>query len=309
MQPLANFNMNLLAALDALLAEQSVSRAAERLHVGQPAMSATLRQLRTIFKDPLLVRAGRGLKRSIFADSLQEPLAGILRDVGRLLQSGSAFDPSTSQQSFTIMASDYVELVLLRRFLEHVQTIAPSVGLRVIPIDGSLLQNVRGGHIDLAIFPAEMQLETRALTVESLFADDFVCVADAANPELGDELTLAQLSSLPYLGVLQGLMSSIIDHRLDAAGVSRNTTILTQSFVMAPFMLSGTKMYTILQRRLVTLLTPQADLRVLEPPITLGALHEVMMWSPRRGADPGHAWLREELIRTATSLGMNRPPS
>src|SRR5580704_5911946 len=95
---LTGFDMNSLVALDALLAEQSVSRAAERLRVGQPAMSATLGRLRAAFGDPLLVRAGRGLQRTGFADSLMEPLGEILHDIEQLLDAGSAFDPATARR-------------------------------------------------------------------------------------------------------------------------------------------------------------------------------------------------------------------
>lgn len=299
---LANFDLNLLPALDALLNEQSVSRAAERLHIGQPAMSATLARLRSAFGDPLLVRSGRGLRRSGFADSLQEPVAEILRSVGHLLEAGEEFDPGTSHRTFTIVASDYVALILLRTLLERLSVIAPNVGVHVTPVGEKMMDNLGRGLVDLAIYPSEMLFDLKSFHAAPLFSDDFVCVTDAANLGVGEVLSLERLSTLPYLAVQQGELSSVIDKRLDEAGVSRNTTMTAQSFVMAPFMLPGTRMYTIVQRKLAELLMPEAHFRMDEPPVPVGTINEVMVWPHRRTVDPGHAWLRDELTVTARQL-------
>lgn len=296
---LASFDMNLLVALDALLSEESVSHAAQRLRIGQPAMSATLARLRTALGDPLLVRSGRGLQRTAYAESLREPLAEILRDVERLIRPGEAFNPATSRRSFTVLASDYVALVLLRPLIERLSEIAPHVSVRVNPVDASLMENIRRGLADLAVYPAELLPTNIPFHAEPLFEDDFVCVTDAANDEVGSRITVEQLTTLPYLAASQGLLASLADQRMDEAHLSRNTTMVAQSFVMAPFMLPGTKMYTIVQRRLAALLMPEAHFKALEPPIPIASIHELMIWSPRRGADPGHSWLRGQLQQSA----------
>ncbi len=299
---LASFDMNLLVALDALLSEQSVSRAAERLRVGQPAMSATLGRLRQAFGDPLLVRSGRGLQRTAHADSLRAPLAEILRDVELLLNAEQAFDPFTARRTFTVLASDYVSLVLLRHLIERLGTIAPHVSVRVTPVDASLMENVRRGVVDLAIYPAEVMPTNRPFRSLPLFSDDFVCVTDAGNDEVGDEITLEQLARLPYLALHQGTLPSLVDERLDEAQIPRNTTMVAQSFVVAPFLLPGTRMFTIIQRRLATMLMPEAHFKLLTCPVPLPTIHELMIWAPRRETDAGHAWLRGELQRTAELL-------
>ncbi|WP_405164485.1 LysR family transcriptional regulator [Nocardia sp. NBC_01499] len=299
---LASFDLNLLVALDALLAEESVSRAAERLRIGQPAMSATLTRLRSVLGDPVLVRVGRAMERTVFAESLREPLAEILHDVELLLNSGTAFDPATSRRSFTIAASDYVTLMLLRPLIERLSTIAPEVSLRVIPGDAGMLENVRRGLIDLAIYPAELLPMNLPFRTEKLFTEDFVCVTAAANPDVGEELTVEQLSTLPYLAAAQGALASLADQRLDEAQIPRNTTMTAQSFVLAPFLLPGTRMYTIIQRRLAALLMDDARFRTLQPPIPIAAVHELLIWSPRRTADAGHDWLRAQLHNNAELL-------
>lgn len=299
---LASFDLNLLVALDALLAEESVSRAAERLRIGQPAMSATLARLRSVLGDPVLVRVGRGMERTVFAESLRKPLAQILHDVEQLLNSGTAFDPATSRRSFTIAASDYVTLLLLRPFIERLGTIAPEVNVRVIPGDAGTFDNVRRGLADFAIYPAELLPVNLPFHTERLFADDFVCVTDAANPEVGEEMTVEQLSSLPYLAAWHGALASLADQHLDKAQIPRNTTMTAQSFVLAPFLLAGTRMYTIIQRRLAALLMDEARFQILRPPIPIAEVNELLIWSPRRSADAGHDWLKAQLHQSAELL-------
>jgi DNA-binding transcriptional LysR family regulator len=299
----ANFDLNLLVALDALLEEESVSRAAERLRVGQPAMSATLSRLRRAFGDPLLVRSGRGLKRSGFSETLQQPLGEILREIDALLQFGEQFDPSTSRRSFTIVASDHVALVLLRGLFERLSVTAPNVGVRVIPVGETMMEDLSRGTVDLAISPSELLINPQMFHAAPLFQDDFVCVTDASNFGPDEEFTVDDVLSLPYLAVQQGKLSSLIDQRLNEAGYnSRNVAMTAQSFVMAPFMLPGTRMYTIVQRRLANLLMAEESFTVRESPIPLGEIHEVMAWSPKLAADPGHTWLRAQITQTALQL-------
>jgi DNA-binding transcriptional LysR family regulator len=299
---LAGFDMNLLVALDALLAEQSVSRAAERLRVGQPAMSATLARLRHALGDPLLVRSGRGLRRTAHADSLQAPLAAILADVELLLDAERAFDPAAAQRTFTIMASDYVSVVLLRQLIEELAHSAPRIGVKVLPVGEDLISDVRRGLVDLAIFPAESLPATLPFRAEPLFADDFVLVTSVGNTEVGDSISLEQLAALPYLASLQGTLPSLVDQRLDEAHVVRNTALVSQSFVAAPFLLPGTRMITAIQRRLAALMMPEARFKPLTSPVALPAIHELMIWPHRRESDAGHAWLRRQLARTAAAL-------
>ena len=116
---LRSIDLNLLVSLDALLNESSVSRAADRMRVGQPAMSATLARLRALFDNPLLVRVGRELRLTPFAEALREPLAEVLAGIEAVVNAGVAFDPATSSRTFTVMASDYVALVLLRPLMER----------------------------------------------------------------------------------------------------------------------------------------------------------------------------------------------
>ncbi len=299
---LASMDLNLLVALDVLLEEQSVTRAAERLFIGQPAMSATLTRLRSVFDDPLLVRDGRGMRTSPVAESLRAPLASILSSIHHLVDSAGAFNPVESHRVFTVTASDYVGLVLLRPLLEYLSTAAPHLQIHVFPVQPNLIDDVARGVFDLAIYPRNLLPNNHPFHTEALFEDEFVCVVDADHPTVAEELTAEQFSILPYLASHQGIMRSVVESYLDECGLMRNTVMTTQSFVVAPFLLAGTPMFTLTQRRVTTILAGTHGFRVLDSPHRLPAVEEVMLWAPRNTSDAGLAWLRSVLKMLADRL-------
>lgn len=300
---LSSFDLNLLVSLDALLAESSVTRAAERLHVGQPAMSATLGRLRRIFDEPLLVQRGRVLTTTPFADSLRAPVAAVLSQVEAIVNLGRSFDPSTDARVFTVIASDYVALVLLRPLIERLQAVAPSVQIRVRPVDGlDSAGQLNRGEVDLVIAPEEFLPHPVPKLSEPLFEDEFVCVMDAGAATRSGPLTPEGFSELPYLVSNHGSIDSIVEARFDALGVQRNVEMVANSFVMAPFLLPGTRLVTVIQRKLALLLMADRRFGVLATPVELDRIVERMVWSPRHATDPGHEWFRSQLRDLATSL-------
>ncbi|MES2170497.1 MAG: LysR family transcriptional regulator [Actinomycetota bacterium] len=299
---LGSVDLNLLVALDALLAERNVSRAADRLLVGQPAMSSTLARLRNLFNDPLLVREGRTLKATPFAESLVEPVRAVLSQIESIINVGTAFDPLVDHRTFSVIASDYVALILLRPLLERLPSVAPNVQIHVRPIEPDFLEQVRRNQTDVLIFPRELMPAQIDFPVEELFTDRFVCVVDANNTDVGEKLDIDQFSDLPYLRSNQGVMTSIVESSLDELGIVRNVEMVAQSFVMAPFLLPGTRLVTIIQERLAKLLMSDSNFRTLEPPFRIDTISEVMAWGPKQTADAGHEWLRAQLREVASLI-------
>lgn len=300
---LASVDLNLLVALDALLEERSVSRAAERLLVGQPAMSATLARLRTLFNDPLLVREGRGLVATPFAESLVVPLREALGRLEAIVNVGTAFDALTDHRTFSIVASDYVALVLMRPLMELLPTIAPRVEIQLRLIEPDSVEHLMRGQVDALVMPRELLPDKLMLPSERLFQDTFVVAADAANPDIGDTIDLEQFQTMPYLVCKSGtMMQSIMEKRLDALGVLRNVEMVAQSFVMAPFMLPGTKLITVIQAKLAEILLSGGRFKILPVPVDLAEINEVMVWAPKPIEDAGHAWLRAQLKALAARI-------
>src|SRR5437016_3518266 len=214
---LKNADLNLLVALDAMLSERNITRAAERLSLGQPATSAALRRLRHLFGDPLLVRRGRVMELTPLAQALVAPVREILEGIDGLLSIRPEFNPGCDDRSFSVMASDYVALVLLRPLLGRLDAVAPNVRVSVLPITMPFRTMLGRGETDLVLFPIEVDPGMRAFPHRTLFTDRYVCTVWGQHPQVGDEITLDMLSSLPYLSYAHVQVASSVETQLDAA--------------------------------------------------------------------------------------------
>jgi DNA-binding transcriptional LysR family regulator len=299
---LKNADLNLLVALDAPLAERNITRAAERLSLGQPGTSEALRRLRRMFDDPLLVRRGRVMELTPLAQSLIEPVREVLQEVDRLLSSRPEFDPERDERSFSIMASDYVSLILLRPLLARLDTVAPKVRVSLLPITLPLRTLLSRGEVDLVLYPAEVEPGMRTFPHRTLFTDRYVCTVWDQHPDVGEQITLEEFGRLPYLTYTCVDRPSALEAQLDAAGVERRHEVSTTSFVVSPLMQRGTRLVALVQERLARVMRQAAELRILEPPMTLKPITETMFWHPRSEDDPAHRWLREELAAMVANI-------
>ena len=304
--PLVQLNridLNLLVALDALLAERSVTRAAERLSIGQPAMSAALQRLRRLFDDPLLVRQGNTLAPTPLADSLAKPVRDCLASVESIVSVRGAFQPGRDERSFTVIASDYVLFVLMRSLFAELATDAPGVRIHVTPVPADYLDRLRAGSADVVILPREIAggASVRFPHVP-LFTDRHVCAVSADNPDVGATISLEQFSTLPYLAYQAGAPYSLVESQLDTREIPRRTEVTTETFVLAPFILAGTRLITLLYERLGQRVADAAGIRLLESPIELPPITEAMYWDSRNTEDAGHRWLRERIRAHAERL-------
>ena len=282
---LGNVDLNLLITLDALLIERNVTRAAARLSLGQPAVSASLARLRRHFDDPLLARDGRGYVLTTLAESLVEPVRAAVLAADAVLGRRRDFDPAVEQRSFAIIATDYVSLVLLRPFLAGLTIDAPSITITIQPISADNAERIRRGSADLLIFPDELNRDLADIPRTVLFSDRFVLVADRNNPDVA----------------MGGAQPSLVATQLDAQGVVHRCDVVTEEFVVAPMMVVGTRLVAIVPERLVHIVASPA-LRILEPPFALRPLTEAMWWNPRTTNDPAHRWLRQRLLERAATL-------
>ena len=135
-----------------------------------------------------------------------------------------------------------------------------------------------------------------------LFTDRYVCTVWNQHPEVGDEITLDMLSRLPYLSYTNVQHPSSVETQLDAAGVERRQEVSTGSFVVSPLMQRGTRLVALLHERLARALQQAAELRILEPPLPLKPITEMMFWHPRSEDDPAHRWIREEVAAMAANI-------
>lgn len=299
---LRRVDLNLLVSLDALLRERHVTRAAKRMSVSQPAMSASLARLRELLDDPLLIRAGREMVLTPFGEGLREPLSSILEDIDLTLTARPHFDPLIDQRTFTIAASDYITLVLLRHVVVELSRVASGVRLHVQPVLSNYADQLRQDTIDLIILPQEVVEDMDDMSSVTLFHDRFVCAAGVDHPRDLTGMSVELFSELPYIAYRVYGEPSNIDKQLDDLGISRRVEMTTESFLIAPFMLSGTSLIAMLHETLANEVKRIANIRLYEPPVTVQPITQKLFWHPRRTKDPAHRWLREQILAVAREV-------
>jgi DNA-binding transcriptional LysR family regulator len=289
---LRRFDLNLLVAFDILIAERSVTAAARRMGVGQPAMSNSLARLRDMFDDPLLIRTSAGMQPTGRALDLVEPVSRILAELREKVFRGQTFSPKTDKRTFRIGVSDQVEASLMQGVLQAVARDAPGVSIIARSVEtrpGADLLST--GAIDLAIgyFP-EVESE---LEVETLYHESFVCLFDARACGIDPPLSLDAYLAIPHVLVsLRGEPFGHGDELLEASAQSRTVAYTTPHLLAVPFLLHGVRAVAALPRRLAENCADAAGLAVCPVPLPSDGYDVGMAWHRRAGADPGQAWFR-----------------
>jgi len=292
-----NIDLNLLVALDALLSERSVSRAAVRLHLSQPATSALLARLRELFGDALLLRGAREMLPTPRALELLGPVKRVLDEIDILVQPRAAFAPASAVHTFTLSASDYVEYALLPPLVDYVETNAPGVRLAVRPLDlPAMERQMANGEVDLCI--TGLQNAPPGLHTRPLYTERIVSVVRREHPGVGAHLTLDTFCSLEHIvASVTGGFSARIDAALAAHGRERRARLAVPYFLLVPEIVAHSDMISTLPERLAR---GYADrLRVLEPPLEIPGFTVGEVWHERNQREPAQQWLREVVFELA----------
>jgi len=301
---LENIDANLLVAFDVLTTERSVTRAARRLGLSQPAMSNTLGRLRKVFGDPLLVRRRGSMQPTPRALELVDPIHRALGEIRRMLDAPSAFAPDTSKWTFRIAATDYASFVMLPPLTRRLRDIAPHVELEVHPLtDGVPEEDLRSGRVDLAVgaFPQE---RTGPFRHEDLFEDRLVCVTSPGSRRGNGRLTFAEFLRLPHVRTSPFVKAtSPVDRRLAELGVERRVVLSTSHAQLAAMVAARTDLVATVGRRLAEG-SGQHRLQVKRLPFDVPKFTVSMVWHERTANEASISWLREEL-RTV-GLGLRR---
>ncbi|WP_432240132.1 LysR family transcriptional regulator [Herbaspirillum robiniae] len=291
-----SLDLNLLKALDALLDERNVTRAAARLGVTQPAMSGILARLRENFDDPLFARAQRGIVPTPRALELAQPVRKVLSDIGALLQP-PVFDPASATLDFSIAATDYALRAIAVPFLAALKQRAPHVRVALASVeDGPLQERLERGETDLALTSPDDT--PPGLHARQLFDERYVCALREGHPAAaGKRLSLKQFCTLDHaLASYAGdPFHGVTDDALTALGMRRRVTLSVKRFLILPEILRASDMVAIVPYRLVA---GVEGLRLLEPPLEIPGFTKIAAWHERTHRDPAHRWLRELLFAT-----------
>lgn len=299
-----SLDLNLLFALDALLAERNVTRAAARLHLSQSAMSAALARLRQAFGDPLLVRTARGMLPTARGGELAVPVRQVLEEVERLLRAGTRFDPRAAEETFRIAASDYVEFAILPQLVDYLEYHAPACRLAVRAMDFTTVgHQLERGDVDLAVL--NVLAAPPGVRSRPLYTERFVCVVRADHPvverraarnaAMTEPLELEDFCALDHVLVSPrgASFTAQADEVLAAAGRRRNVRLSVPHFLLVPEILARSDMIAVLPERLAR--GYPTRLAVMEMPIEMPPFTIAAVWHERSHRDPAQAWLREAL--------------
>jgi LysR family transcriptional regulator, nod-box dependent transcriptional activator len=302
-----HLDLNLLVALDALLTERSITLAGQQLHLSQSAVSAALGRLREYFGDELLVQAGRRMVPTAVGAELAEPVRKILLEIQSTVATRPAFDPASSERRFSLMMSDYVALVLMVEVVERVAKLAPGISFELIHNNVMIpSDHLDHADIDLLIMPADVVPAGHPR--ESLFVDDYVCIAWTGNKEIGNELRLEDYLKAGHV-ILQwsrGRALNLDEFVLSKMGLERRIEVIAMNFGMLPNFVVGTRRLATVQRRLAQYYIKTMPLKILEAPLDLPVLDESVHWNAAFDRDPACRWLRQILREVSIDVA---PPA
>jgi DNA-binding transcriptional LysR family regulator len=296
---LAAIDLNVLVALDAVLSERNVTRAAARIGRSQPATSHALNRARELFKDPLVVRVRGALELTARARLVAPRIHRLLRDLGAVLDAHKDFDPA-AVECVTIGATDYVGFVLLPYLFQILQEVAPRLSVRIRTVEGpDALDPLVSGVVDVAVgtFP-----QTPAgLRFEQLFGEEFVCVRRRATGRSASRVSVGEFAALGHVLVVSpSAGQGPVDYALARRGRSRHIVAYVPQFLVAPSIVAATNLVLTTGRRIAERLAPSLDLELFAPPFALKPFGVRMVWHPRTEDDSVGRWLRSAL-REATS--------
>ena len=291
-------DLNLLVALDALLRHRSISRAADSLHLSQPAMSAALGRLRDYFDDPILAAHGKRMVPTAYALRLQPLLTEALSRVEGLVSASSAFDPATTPRRFRVGTSDYLAIVLFTKLMPAWERDAPRLGLEIItPFEGigDLLDQ---GEIDLMMTPEDHIRPDHP--AQLLFEERHVIAGWSGNPLLSSRISADAFFAAGHIAVEIGRhrRGSFAENHLKALGRERRIDIVVASFSMVPEMLVNSHRVAVMHERLARHYASRLPLAVAELPFEFPIMREMMQFHHAREGDPGLRWLMEQ-VRSA----------
>lgn len=298
---LAEIDFGLLLALEALLRERNVTRAASRLNIGQPALSARLNRLRQIFADPLFVPAasGRGVVPTGRAVELQTELADVLGKLRRMVEGPAVFDPARSQRTFIVAIHENPAVTLAPGLVARLTAVAERARLALVHPARDVVDQLERGEIDILVTGADRA--HGELMQRPLFEDGFLSAQRKGHPRGNGPLDLDRFCALDHLLISAdgGGFSGLVDDALAALGRSRRVAVSIQTYALAPVILAHSDCICTLPRRFLFRFANELDLT--PPPLDLPPARIVALWHPRNQEDKGHAWLRDCLYKAAVA--------
>ncbi|MFR0713588.1 LysR family transcriptional regulator [Enterobacterales bacterium BD_CKDN230030183-1A_HGKHYDSX7] len=286
-------DLNLLIALDILLDESSVTRAAERLHLSPPAMSRALAKIRDLVGDPVLVRSGRNLVPTPRALELRDSVKAAVEMAQQVFTPADLLDPSKLSRTFYVRTNDFSFGEIVRKLNQALQAQAPMCSLCIVP-EGTMDDHALAeGRIDLYVSRRrDFSPDTK---LQQLFFTTFVGIAREEHPLFSSEITPATFASYGHISISRrGRARGPIDQQLQSLGLSRHVSFVSPSLLASLFYLMDTDLIlpTMPNHMLSMVKRMGLKLKTFELPVEVDSVEVVQAWHPRLDNDPSHQWFR-----------------
>ncbi len=307
---LAAIDLNLLVVLNALLEERSVTRAARRVGLSQPAMSHALGRLRALLADPVLVREGRLMVPTLRAQAMAEPLAAALSALSALVKRPDVFDPSTATRTVRLASTDFAQAMVLPELCGRLQEVAPGVDVVVHPTSDGALGMLARGEVDLVLGPLRLADASTAIHHEKLFDERFVCLARAGHPLTRGRMTVERFAKARHAFIApRGRRGGAVDDALEKLGFSRRVAFQSAQFLVAPYVVEKTDLVITIPERVARLFASVTGLATFASPLELEGFAVSMIWHERTAHDGALTFIRGEVRRLFGPRGPGRAPA
>ena len=295
-----DFDLNLLTVFDAVLAESSISRAADRLGLSQPAVSNALARMRKATGDRLFVRLAGGMAPTPYAQRIAGPVRQALATIRASLSESQGFDAATSERSFGVYVTDLGEAYFLPTLLAHFSKAAPGVRIRTLPMPTESAQEaLKKGEVDLAI--GNLPDFHAGFYQQRLFQDHYICVVRRGHPAIGQRITARQFAAASHaIATPAGTGHGIILRTLMEHGLKHRIVLQVQNFLVLPNIIATTDLLAIVPHSVGSQLSRYNDVKLLPVPIPIPPFDIKQCWHERFHDDAGNRWLRQQFAELFT---------
>ena len=293
-----------------MLTERSVSRAAIRLGMHQPAVSASLKRLRDFAGDPLLVRSGSGKVATEAGLHMIEPSASILRGAEMLFADVRGFEPASARTTFRLAASDYLDSLFLPRLVTRVKALAPLCHIEIQPLsaDSDYRAHLAQGDVDIVI--GNWTTPPQDLHLGVLFDDEVVSMVSAQHPAVRRGWDSAAWLAADHVapGATHPGAKGVLEEYLCSLGLERNITTRVAHFSLIPAMVASTLLVLTTGSKYCERYVGRLPVRILACPIAFPRMRYYQLWHERTHASAASRWLRERVKEVASNLQAEEKP-
>ncbi|MYM34528.1 LysR family transcriptional regulator [Duganella sp. FT50W] len=296
-------DLNLLVALNALLTERNISRAAEKLYLSQPATSGALSRLRAYFNDELLVPSGRQLMLTQRAKELVDPVREVLMRIDTTIAAQPQFDPATESRVFTLLVSDYTSTVLIPTLLAELYREAPNLRIRLRNQAERPDEVLEQGEADFLVIPSQYLAKDHPSA--ALFEEDYLCVTWEGNSRVKERLTFDDYLACGHVIATfehTNPLSTFDGWFMESFDVKRRVEVTAPTLSALPSMVIGTDRIATVHRRIALRAQATLPIKVWEPPPRIPRLVQMLQWHKHRSNDPAIRWIRDKIVTAAAGV-------